>query len=284
MESDTTEASASTPVIAAEAESAWPAYRLWPAAGHRSAKRPQTVSIDALADASAIDVPAPGGEGRETAVAVMDREPATPALDRALADIEKPGDSTERLPILAETSPAPAAEDVVLAVWTAPATSDAAADDVPVAQRWAMRPESERVPQDRDEPFESFSACPGFDPENPWAAVRKYEGNALAVLDELFRAIDRRAAGRNPIPLLETPPSSLDQARALAELAELQRRGMVGDADARKRRERLLALGDVSVRLRTLVELHAAGYLSDAELGQKRKRLIDGLSISLVRM
>ena len=146
--------------------------------------------------------------------------------------------------------------------------------DLALSERWA----GQAAPADAPVPMSPPLAA------EPWAVIRRFESSALNCLDELFRAIDLRVAHRNPIVLTQAPPSSFEQSRALAELAELQQRGVVDDVTARKRSERLVALGDICVRLKTLVELHETGYLTNDELGLKRKKLVDGLSISLVRM
>lgn len=228
------------------------------------------------------------------------RSGALAAIDRALAAAEKPNDSTERIPVPAAPSapsvpqPEPV-EDVLLAVWSAPAELAPLETDTAIAHGWIERPEAQPEPEadvaseaewmtDASEELPGTAELIAPEPVDPWAAIRRFEATALDALDELFHAIDRRAAGRNPIELGQPPPSSYDQARALAELAELLANGEVTGTDAGRRRERILALGDICVRLRTLIELHASGHLTDAELGLKRKKLVDGLSISLVRM
>jgi hypothetical protein len=115
----------------------------------------------------------------------------------------------------------------------------------------------------------------------PYAAVRAYEESAVGALTDVLRAIDARVTGNETTDITERSPGSWDQARALTELSQAAERGEITVADARHRTERLIALGDVCVRLRTLVELHANGILASGDLDAKRIDLMNTLSAAL---
>ncbi|HEY7030622.1 MAG TPA: hypothetical protein VH482_04800, partial [Thermomicrobiales bacterium] len=68
-------------------------------------------------------------------------------------------------------------------------------------------------------------------------------------------------------------PSTADQAAALAELAALCQAGMVAPDELRGRSDRILALGDACVRLRTLLELRDAGHVTDADLARRQEAI-----------
>ena len=116
-----------------------------------------------------------------------------------------------------------------------------------------------------------------------WPAVRAYEETAIGALSDVLRVIDARAQGDRAAALTVYAPASWEQARALAELTEMAQHGAISAEDARHRRERLTALGEVCVRLRTLVELHANGILAADQLDAKRESLLQGLSDTLAR-
>lgn len=213
----------------------------------------------------------------------VESDPAADALDSESA----PDDGAEHV-TTAQTAVANDADDVVVAEWSA-ADQEAAPVDRPIAETWAERgdaPENSVVSPSLE--IESFVSAVDPDPlvmvtSEPWAAVRHYEEHAIGAISEALRVIDDCIAGRCGAPLAEHAPSSWDQARALAELKDLADRGDVQEEDARRRKERLLALGETCVRLRTLIELHDHGYLSIEELDRKRSALIDALSTALVR-
>jgi hypothetical protein len=94
--------------------------------------------------------------------------------------------------------------------------------------------------------------------------------------------IDARVAGIDGAFLSEQAPSSWAQASALAELSQLAEFGVISADDARHRKDRLIMLGEVCVRLRTLVELHSNGILATDQLDTKRATLVRTLSTALV--
>jgi hypothetical protein len=252
------------------------------------------------------------------AIEPQDAEPA-PAIAEIVASplevgvAEEKEDPTERFTIVEQTAPvmaeASVTEDVVLAEWSAPDLPVSEPSDLPLSESWAAISPS-IVPEDTtihgpDDLAVDDAAGDGIAPVEvvdqvqaaavetmllesvagePWAAVRRYEETAVGALAEALRIIDDRIAGRDSAPLAEHAPSSWDQARALAELNDLVQRASLSPDDARHRKERLLALGDVCVRLRTLVELHGNGYLTIDDLDQKRAKLVRSLSNALVRL
>lgn len=116
---------------------------------------------------------------------------------------------------------------------------------------------------------------------DPWPCLRRYEEQAVGVLSDALSVIDRRVAGDQTAQLTAHAPNSLEQSRAITELADNVREGIVTAEIAKKRRDRLMAIGDVCVRLRTLIELHTGGYMDDAQLDKKRVALIESLSSAL---
>lgn len=213
------------------------------------------------------------------------------ALSDQFADLgvvaEEQEDPTERFTIVS-TSEHAVVEDVVLAEWSS-GGADITPADLTIAETWAAsRTETAGVVSPAVVEVEPPAGDVEPDPlvtitTEPWAAVRRYEEIAVGALSEALRVIDDCVAGHCGAPLAEHAPSSWDQARALAELKELVARGDVSEDDARHRKERLLALGETCVRLRTLIELHDHGYLSAGDLDRKRVSLVNGLSAALVR-
>jgi hypothetical protein len=122
-----------------------------------------------------------------------------------------------------------------------------------------------------------------FPEADVWPAVRSYEESAVGALSDVLRVIDARVRGDKTVLLAEHAPGSWEQARALAELTEMVNQRAIGADDARHRRERLISLGEVCVRLRTLVELHTNGILATDQLDAKRASLLQGLSAALAR-
>jgi hypothetical protein len=111
-----------------------------------------------------------------------------------------------------------------------------------------------------------------------WAAVKKYEEAAVGALAEALRVIDDRVAGNRETRLSEAAPSSLDQANAIAEITTMSAQSQISGDEAKAKRDRLMSLGDVSVRLRTLVELFDTDFLTSEELEAKRSKLVKQLS------
>ena len=139
------------------------------------------------------------------------------------------------------------------------------------------------------EPAKAYAAWPAVDiaideqpaePAPPPApvAIPAYERAATATIDAVLFVISRRLEGHSAPPLTTVPPSSVDQAAALSELVELTAAGVMTPEEARNQKARLLAVGEGSVRLRTLLELSGAGHLSLAELVKKRDAILRGIN------
>jgi hypothetical protein len=105
-------------------------------------------------------------------------------------------------------------------------------------------------------------------------ALLRYLADAERTVNEVNEAIDRRLAGQPALSLRATPPSSNDQAIALAELLELTGSGYYSLEQARSVKSQITRLGEVSVRLRSLIELCNAGHLTAQEVSQKRDALV----------
>jgi hypothetical protein len=107
--------------------------------------------------------------------------------------------------------------------------------------------------------------------------IPTYLGVAQKAITEVNDAIDRRMAG-NAAPLLRaTPPSSDDQARALAELIELTGSDYYSPEQARSMKARITRIGEAAVRLRSLIELCNAGHMTIGEVGTKRATIMANL-------
>lgn len=128
----------------------------------------------------------------------------------------------------------------------------------------------------------SSASAPALPDVDHWINVRRYEERAVGALTESLRVIDARASGDRATRPRAAMPSSWEQAGALAEIVRVEAGGQVSPSDVRQRRERLLTLGDVSVRVRTLIELFDGGYLSTEELAAKRAALVAQLSTALI--
>jgi hypothetical protein len=192
----------------------------------------------------------------------------------APAALDEDEDPTEPFAVISATTDAPA-DDVVLAEWSATTSVELEPADRPITESWSpAAAEPADVPEAAAEPFLPLTT-------EPWAAVRHYEELAVGGLSEALRVIDDCVAGQCGAPLAEHAPSSWDQARALAELKDLTNRGELSEEAARRRKERLLALGETCVRLRTLIELRDHGFLSVEDLDQKRLALVNALSATL---
>lgn len=180
-------------------------------------------------------------------------------------------------------TPAPVGgADRVLAEWSAPpAPGHDLGQDVPLAMSWTL-PEVVREEISDPMPKSPASTASGAPDRTAWTQVRAFESAALAALAEALNAIHDRAAGRVPVPLVELPPSAVEQAQALAALIDLARVGELSPEDLHARKARLLALGEAAVRLRTLLELRDAGHLSDADLAHKRTAITTRLGEILV--
>jgi hypothetical protein len=105
-----------------------------------------------------------------------------------------------------------------------------------------------------------------------WPRAAAYESAAVGTLAAILAAIRDRVDGRMT-PVSAALPSTADQAAALAELAALCQAGMMAPDELRGRSDRLLALGDACVRLRTLLELRDAGHVSDDDLARRQEAI-----------
>ena len=139
------------------------------------------------------------------------------------------------------------------------------------------------------EPAKAYAAWPAVDvaideqPAEPAplpvpVAIPAYERSATVTIDAVLFVISRRLEGHSAPPLTTVPPSSVDQAAALSELVELTAAGVMTPEEARDQKARLIAVGEASVRLRTLLELSGAGHLSLAELVKKRDAILRGIN------
>jgi len=137
------------------------------------------------------------------------------------------------------------------------------------------------------EPTRAYAAWPGVDvaideqpvaPDPPEAtAGPAYEKAARTTIEAVLFVISRRVEGHSAPPLTTVPPSSVEQAAALSELVELTAAGVITPEEARGQKARLIAVGEASVRLRTLLELSGAGHLSLTELLKKRDTILRGI-------
>lgn len=241
-------------------------------------------------DAAEITGPVePTADAHDISTVAAEPADASDAIPEVLNDeIDAGDDPTEPFALVgagtASAPPSSGDEDVVLAEWSAADEPAAGSEDVALAESWAADADARDEPDRQQVPVpESVQPQPDPASAEPWAAIKRYEETAVGALSEALRIVDARVAGREAAPLSEHAPSSWDQARALAELKELVLSGAVSADEARHRQERLLALGEVCVRLRTLIELHASGHLSAADLDEKRANLMQRLSTALVR-
>gem|GEM_PF-4655450 len=195
-------------------------------------------------------------------------------------------------------------EDVVLAEWSlADFPADSPTQDLQIAAAWHDR-KDDYPPIDETEgstladdeikivvakterrvesPIDMIFRASSTGSNDAWANIKQYEELAIGALSDVLHVIGGRVNGDLYANLTETTPSSWEQAQALAELASLYSTGTVTAHIAALRRERILALGEVCVRLRTLVELFDGGYLAPEDLESRRVKLISRLSNSLV--
>jgi hypothetical protein len=107
--------------------------------------------------------------------------------------------------------------------------------------------------------------------------IPAYLAAAQRAIDEVTEAIDRRIAGNSAPPLRATPPSSHEQASALAELIELTGTDYYSAEQARRVKARITRFGEAAVRLRSLIELCNAGHLTIHEVGAKRDAIMANL-------
>jgi len=117
-------------------------------------------------------------------------------------------------------------------------------------------------------------------PANRWEEVRSYESSALSCVEAAMRSVDARIDG-GPSAGHEPGPGTNAQARAISQLEALRGEASITPGEAAQRKERLLSLGDVCVRLNTLIDLFDEGYLSAEELGERRSALAARLSVGL---
>ena len=124
---------------------------------------------------------------------------------------------------------------------------------------------------------------PEPEPEEPDVlepvAIPAYLTAARNAITEVNEIIDRRMAGNSsPSPRL-TPPSTEQQATALAELVELVGSGYYGAEASRAVKTRITRYGEAAVRIRSLLELCNAGHMTIAEAGTKRDQIMAGLPV-----
>jgi hypothetical protein len=103
--------------------------------------------------------------------------------------------------------------------------------------------------------------------------IQEYEASCLAVLSEVLRAINDRVACRPAKAITEPLPSPSLQSSALGALIELTANGDLTLDEARKRRARLIALGESGVRLRALMELRDFGHITTEDLELKKEQI-----------
>lgn len=108
-------------------------------------------------------------------------------------------------------------------------------------------------------------------------AIPTYLAAANKTITEVAEAIDRRMAGNAAPVLRATPPSSADQARALAELIELTSSDYYSPEQARAMKARITRIGEAAVRLRSLIEVCNAGHLTIGEVGARRDTIVANL-------
>jgi len=118
-------------------------------------------------------------------------------------------------------------------------------------------------------------------PADRWEDVRSYESSALTCVEVAICAVDARLEG-GPRAGHEPGPGTNAQARAIAQIDALFRDAVITAGDAARRKQRMLMLGDVCVRLNTLIDLFDDGYLSVEELGERKSALSARLSVALV--
>jgi hypothetical protein len=224
-------------------------------------------------------------------------DPAPP--DHAAGPLHEPvGDETMDAPV----GPSPRLLDVVLAEWSALPDDDRdrRADDVQVAASWLspLPPGADQaasaapVQTEDDDPSGALASPPSpatmasddaaaearsQQTEAPdvsvcWPRATAYESAAVEALAETLAAIRDRGEGR-VTPLAASIPTPADQSAALAELAALSQTGIVTPDELRGRSDRILALGDACVRLRTLLELRDAGHVSDDDLARRQQSI-----------
>jgi hypothetical protein len=117
-----------------------------------------------------------------------------------------------------------------------------------------------------------------FPIEDGMAAIKQYEASSLAVLGEVLKAIADRAEGGPITPLTEPMPTPALQASALGALIELTATGAFDMEEARRRKSRIIGIGESGARLRSLLELRDAGHISDEVLAQKKSAITAQLS------
>ena len=97
------------------------------------------------------------------------------------------------------------------------------------------------------------------------------------MIDEVNEVIDRRVAGHSAPSPRALPPSTADQAAALAELVELASSGYYDAETMRSLKSQITRLGEAAVRIRSLLELCNAGHMTIKEVGAKRDAIVAGL-------
>ncbi len=215
------------------------------------------------------------------------------AADDSTPPVEtRPDEPVSAGPVKADESPTPvelpvadATEaDVVLAEW--PAIADAALppeiDIVVVHDIASLGAREPSLPDGCD--LESITAPgPAEDPvfALAWSAIREYETAIVSALAEAIHAVDLLVEGENPRPLVEPLPLAGERVVVREAMRTLEANHALTADDASRRTDRLLALTDAAIRLRTLIELHARGHVTTTDLAIRRERVVETLAQSL---
>jgi hypothetical protein len=109
------------------------------------------------------------------------------------------------------------------------------------------------------------------------AAIPAYLAAARKAIDEVNDVINRRMAGNSAPSPRSIPPSTEQQAAALAELVELVGSGHYGAEASRAVKTQITRIGEAAIRIRSLLELCNAGHMTIAEVGAKRDVIMKGL-------
>jgi hypothetical protein len=109
------------------------------------------------------------------------------------------------------------------------------------------------------------------------SAITAYLAAARKAIAEVNEIIDRRNAGSSSPSPRATPPSTEQQAAALAELVELVGSGYYGADASREVKSRITRFGEAAVRIRSLLELCNAGHMTIGEVAAKRDAIMAAL-------
>jgi hypothetical protein len=219
-------------------------------------ERPVNFRADTQVVESVDEVPTTPEEAivlEQTAEFELAKEPET---DTMLSEFADPGENSLEI-----VEPVFVGDYQLAAEWTFEATQTEDFQDPTSAE-----PETGRL------------AATTFPIEDGMAAIKQYETSSLAVLGEVLKAIADRAEGGPITPLTEPMPTPALQASALGALIELTATGAFDMEEARRRKSRIIGLGESGTRLRSLLELRDAGHISDEVLEQKKSAITAQLS------